>query len=53
MLFGGIMDARKMSEVLALQIVAQLNGVVPSLVRADDGGVRALDPTAAACETPS
>jgi cation diffusion facilitator CzcD-associated flavoprotein CzcO len=53
MLFGGIMDARKMSEVLALQIVAQLNGVVPSLVRADDGGVRALDPTAAASGTPS
>jgi hypothetical protein len=31
--------------VLALQVVAQLDGVVPSLVRADDGGVRVLDST--------
>jgi cation diffusion facilitator CzcD-associated flavoprotein CzcO len=53
MLFGGIMDARKMSEVLALQIVAQLDGTVGSLVRADDGGVRVLDDTASATGTPS
>jgi cation diffusion facilitator CzcD-associated flavoprotein CzcO len=53
MLFGGIMDARKMSEVLALQIVAQLDGVVPSLVRADDGGVRVLDSSASAVGTRS
>jgi cation diffusion facilitator CzcD-associated flavoprotein CzcO len=42
MIFGGIMDARKMSEVLALQIVAQLEGVVPTLVRTEDGGISAL-----------
>ena len=42
MLFGGIMDARKMSEVLAWQIVAQLEGVVPSLVRNEDGEVEVL-----------
>jgi cation diffusion facilitator CzcD-associated flavoprotein CzcO len=53
MLFGGIMDARKMSEVLALQIVAQLDGVVPSLVRAEDGGVRVLDSSASAVGTRS
>jgi cation diffusion facilitator CzcD-associated flavoprotein CzcO len=53
MLFGGIMDARKMSEVLALQIIAQLDGVVPTLVRADDGGVRVLDSSASAVGTRS
>ena len=44
MLFGGIMDARKMSEVLALQIIAQLRGVVPSLVRDSDGRCAPMDP---------
>lgn len=39
MLFGGIMDARKMSELLAWQIIAQLDGVVPTLVRGADGFV--------------
>ena len=39
MLFGGIMDARKMSEVLALQIAAQIDGLAPSQVRTDDGGL--------------
>jgi len=53
MLFGGIMDARKMSEVLALQIVAQLDGVVPSVVRADDGGVLFLDSAQSAAGAPS
>jgi putative flavoprotein involved in K+ transport len=53
MLFGGIMDARKMSEVLALQIVAQLDGVVPSLVRTEDGRVRVLDSPASAVGTRS
>jgi putative flavoprotein involved in K+ transport len=53
MLFGGIMDARKMSEVLALQIVAQLDGVVPSLVRADDGSLRVVDSSASALDTRS
>ena len=33
MVYGGIMDARKTSELLALQIVANLRGVVPSFVR--------------------
>jgi putative flavoprotein involved in K+ transport len=42
--FGGIMDARKMSPLLALQILAQLSGVVPSLVRAPDGSLRELEP---------
>jgi putative flavoprotein involved in K+ transport len=43
MVFGGIMDARKMSNVLALQIVAQLKGVVPTLVRSPAGTVEALE----------
>ena len=47
MLFGGIMDARKMSELLALQIIAQLKGVVPTLVRSEAGRIRALEPTVA------
>jgi cation diffusion facilitator CzcD-associated flavoprotein CzcO len=46
MLFGGIMDARKMSGVLALQIIAQLEGVAPALVRGEDGAVRPLEPAA-------
>lgn len=39
---GGIVDARKSSDVLALQIIAQMNGLVPSLVRQPDGSVREL-----------
>jgi putative flavoprotein involved in K+ transport len=47
MLFGGIMDARKMSELLAFQIIAQLKGVVPTYVRGEDGGLCAMAPAAA------
>ncbi|HEY4333952.1 MAG TPA: NAD(P)/FAD-dependent oxidoreductase [Ilumatobacteraceae bacterium] len=39
---GGIIDARKSSDLLALQIIAQMHGLVPSLVRQPDGTVRAL-----------
>ena len=39
---GGIVDARKSSDILALQIIAQMNGLVPSLVRQPDGRVRPL-----------
>ena len=34
---GGIVDARKSSDLLALQVLAQLHGLVPSLVRQPDG----------------
>jgi hypothetical protein len=34
---GGIVDARKSSDILALQIIAQMQGLVPSLVRQPDG----------------
>ena len=36
---GGIVDSRKSSDVLALQVLAQLNGLVPTLVRQPDGTV--------------
>jgi putative flavoprotein involved in K+ transport len=39
---GGIVDARKSSDILALQIIAQMNGLVPSLVRQPDGSVKPL-----------
>jgi len=39
---GGIVDARKSSDILALQIIAQMHGLVPSLVRRPDGGVAPL-----------
>ncbi len=39
---GGIVDARKSSDVLALQIIAQMKGLVPTLVRQSDGSVRPL-----------
>jgi len=39
---GGIVDARKSSDILALQIIAQIQGLVPSLVRQPDGGVGPL-----------
>jgi putative flavoprotein involved in K+ transport len=39
---GGIVDARKSSDLLALQIIAQLKGLVPSLVRRPDGRVEPL-----------
>ncbi|MER5915260.1 NAD(P)/FAD-dependent oxidoreductase [Streptomyces sp. NPDC001982] len=53
MIFGGIMDARKMSEVLALQIAAQIDGLAPSLYRAEDGGLTALEPGDALLEAVS
>lgn len=39
---GGIVDSRKSSDILALQIIAQMEGLVPSLVRQPDGGVKPL-----------
>lgn len=51
MIFGGIMDARKMSDILALQITAQLEGDAPSLVRAADGSLHTLDTAAAKVTT--
>jgi cation diffusion facilitator CzcD-associated flavoprotein CzcO len=39
---GGIVDARKSSDILALQIIAQMKGLVPSLVRQPDGSLRPL-----------
>lgn len=39
---GGIVDARKSSDILALQIIAQMEGLVPSLVRQPDGSVKPL-----------
>jgi putative flavoprotein involved in K+ transport len=37
-MFGGIPDARRMSKALALQIIAQMRGLVPTLVRERPGG---------------
>ena len=39
---GGIVDARKSSDLLALQVIAQLKGLAPSLVRQSDGSLREL-----------
>ena len=39
---GGIVDSRKSSDVLALQVIAQMEGLVPSLVRQPDGSVKPL-----------
>jgi len=39
---GGIPDSRKSSDTLALQVIAQLKGLVPSLVRTPDGTVAPL-----------
>jgi putative flavoprotein involved in K+ transport len=39
---GGIVDARKSSDLLAMQVIAQMKGLVPSLVRQPDGGVKPL-----------
>jgi cation diffusion facilitator CzcD-associated flavoprotein CzcO len=43
MVYGGIMDARKTSELLALQIVANLHGLVPSFVRNASGHIEPVD----------
>ena len=42
---GGIVDARKSSDILALQVIAQMEGLVPSLVRQPDGTVKPLPET--------
>ncbi len=42
MIVGGIIDARKSSPLLAFQIKAQMEGLVPSLVRQADGRVSAV-----------
>lgn len=39
---GGIVDARKSSDLLALQVIAQMEGLVPSLLRQPDGTVAPL-----------
>jgi putative flavoprotein involved in K+ transport len=39
---GGIVDARKSSDLLALQVIAQMEGLVPSLVRQPDGSAKPL-----------
>jgi cation diffusion facilitator CzcD-associated flavoprotein CzcO len=39
---GGIVDARKSSDALALQVIAQMKGLVPTLVRQPDRSVRPL-----------
>jgi putative flavoprotein involved in K+ transport len=39
---GGIVDARKSSDLLALQVIAQMKGLVPSLVRQPDGSAKPL-----------
>ena len=37
LMLGGIIDARKSSDHLAMQIIAQMKGLVPTLVRHPDG----------------
>lgn len=44
-LYGGINDCRRLSRHLALQIIAQLKGYVPPLVRQADGTVKAAEPS--------
>lgn len=39
---GGIPDSRKSSDHLALQVIAQMEGLVPSMVRQSDGSVAPL-----------
>jgi putative flavoprotein involved in K+ transport len=39
---SGIVDARKASDLLALQVIAQMEGLVPSLVRQPDGSIAPL-----------
>ncbi|HEX7908159.1 MAG TPA: NAD(P)/FAD-dependent oxidoreductase [Paraburkholderia sp.] len=42
-LYGGVNDCRRLSRHLVLQIIAQLTGVVPPLVRKSDGTVAAAE----------
>ena len=39
---GGIPDSRKSSDLLAMQVIAQLEGLVPSLARQPDGSVQPI-----------
>ena len=45
-LYGGINDCRRLSRHIALQIIAQLRGIVPALERRPDGSVKAASPVA-------
>ncbi|MFM0234092.1 flavin-containing monooxygenase [Paraburkholderia sediminicola] len=44
-LYGGVNDCRRLSRHLALQIIAQLRGVVPALERQRDGSVGVAEST--------
>ncbi len=46
-LYGGINDCRRLSRHVALQIIAQLEGIVAPLERQADGSLRAVDPVRA------
>ena len=48
LIFGGIIDGRRFSQTLAFQIVGQMRGLTPTLVRQPDGGVRPLPAAAPA-----
>jgi hypothetical protein len=43
-MYGGVNDCRRLSRHVALQIIAQLRGIVPPLVRQADGTVKAVEP---------
>lgn len=43
-MYGGVNDCRRLSRHVALQIIAQLRGIVPPLVRQADGTVKAAEP---------
>lgn len=43
LMLGGIIDARKSSDHLAMQIIAQMEGLVPTLVRQPDGSCKPLE----------
>ena len=47
MIFGGIVDARKSSPLLAFQLKANLEGLVPSFARQADGRIKPLPEPAA------
>lgn len=51
-LYGGINDCRRLSRHLALQIIAQLRGIVPALVRQSDGSLKAASRVMDATESP-
>jgi cation diffusion facilitator CzcD-associated flavoprotein CzcO len=41
-LYGGVNDCRRLSRHLALQIIAQLRGIVPALERQSDGSLKSV-----------